>query len=1251
MITSEQKYAMVNQCRAHSLSVIRKNQKKFLPVFNTGKIFCCDKYRYMDKWHGYAYSADEPEKAFTILYVEHMPYRSLYKRVGNAAKSFTSNIDKMIFDNELVPFLLFINNRFVPWGKIDIVYDYGETYLKIHGPEYYKDFISDIKMLILPYNISFLYGPEPDSSFNSNFEALRSYINKTAVVKDGEIYISLPDTSVDYTYEHNTYNVGFWLLNQNKLKRLGLLSKERIDKLRQIDVNKIVNKNGYDEMVNTTVNIFDKDSYDNLELERLCNICTDNVLLKFNDKGELDDEGTNVIYLIDKSEVYYERIDVDGNQYIGRVKDGTMYVDESGLGMSIQNQLAHVHVNNTDEYVNGRDILFEENFFVFKNGCLCTDCKLDFAMYNNYRVYDIDKSTDYTADGKPYHQTQNNHITILTFLGDCDHLITHLDQFPNKKYIKQKLTESFYLNTDITGYRDMVSEPLDFDVYDSKTYDENVLDAMNSVLAYNPLLLDSLFTKYVYPVFYKGNELNEKMITLKRYKYKYINENDKQVMKRVLSEITGFDIPRMKFDEDHETYPLIFLNGELIYNYNDLKVYTNKLFLPMDKEFEPTDEIEILYILGINNNEFEFDSFQGVDHCYSKAIPKDELRIFSTDVQDMLEYPEIKYDFDNIAFPTYKRTYHVLSEDNVLGKLIQNKLGDTIEYDEVVTVPDDFMGRKVIAASSKKFVYQRLVVDKKAYRVQISKKFRCCDNQKQYCLFVNGRLMDRDDFIITLPKLDRPFDRMYVYSTRFFKPTDRIDLFYLPYEFMNMNNDKTFELKENGYIEYDRQSLKFPLDPDLYMIFVNGKKVAKNNIVMVSANTMRITKDTQSTNDLCIYSVVKDDMTEVSNYIATGKLSKYEKLIDFIKENDRLGYGELDCLFNEYVKMSNFDEPLNADVARIAIINEIVRDFWVSSGYDYNAHPFIYDFEHDDYITMDYKTGHYILPSMDATPNINIIKYDLHTLYFVMIDGDDEFTGTVYIENGRVIENPIFKWAYNDNYNTEEIEYQRLNRIDIPIEDDYEYEYDSNFRISTTSPVKEFILESSNGFNVCESVITTEFCSPIYYGLVDKSLVDGTNSDIYTDNPESLIKILTKSIQPNRLLDLNKYVIGNNKHFVYAVPRKYAYDLEGNLKLTFFLPDIKSPEVIAANRDDKTTPIYTDGLTESGTATESSGGTGGDFSYEGNLRELDEFVMRKFGHNVMYTNEYGYTEEYMIYISNGYFTRLYDNIGFDIKVR
>ena len=346
--------------------------------------------------------------------------------------------------------------------------------------------------------------------------------------------------------------------------------------------------------------------------------------------------------------------------------------------------------------------------------------------------------------------------------------------------------------------------------------------------------------------------------------------------------------------------------------------------------------------------------------------------------------------------------------------------------------------------------------------------------------------------------------------------------------------------------------------------------------------------------------------------------------------------------------MSNFEAPLNADVARIAIINEIVRDFWVASGYDYNAHPFIYDFDHDDYISKDYETGNYILPSMDAVPNINIIKYDLHHLYFVLCDGNSKISGKTYLENGRIIENPIFKWAYNDNYNTEEIEYQKLNDMDIPIHDDYEYEYHSNFVIGKKSKIAEFKLESFNGFNTCSSYITLNYCSPIYYGLVDNSLVNGTNSDIYSNHPTDIIKILNKVIQPRRDLTLDKYVIGNNKRFVYAVPKEYACDEDGTLLLTFFLPDINSPEVINANMDDKSTPIYTDGVVSSNVSDYSDGTEN---SYEGGLRELNAFTMQQFKNNVIYTNQYGYQEEYMIFISNGYFTRLYDNIGFDIKVK
>ena len=34
-----------------------------------------------------------------------------------------------------------------------------------------------------------------------------------------------------------------------------------------------------------------------------------------------------------------------------------------------------------------------------------------------------------------------------------------------------------------------------------------------------------------------------------------------------------------------------------------------------------------------------------------------------------------------------------------------------------------------------------------------------------------------------------------------------------------------------------------------------------------------------------------------------------------------------------------------------------------------------------------------------------------------------------------------------------------------------------------------------------------------------------------------------------------------------------------------------------------------------------------------------------------YTNDYNYTEPYVVFCSNGFFTRLFDNTGFDINVK
>ena len=1236
MITKEQEYALVNKYKSHSELVVRRNQKQFLPVFNTGKIFCTNKYHYMDKWYGYAYSVEEPDKAYTILYVENMPYKSLYKR---KEKSFTTSIEKMVFDNELVPFLLFVNNRFVSWNNIDIIYDNGDTYLKLHGTKYYKDLIKKIDMMILPYNVSYLE-EESEYTFNTNFNALSSYINQSAIVKDGTIFINLPDTNTDYTYDRYTYNIGFWVLKQYKLRCLGVLSQDRIDKLRAIPVVKKAFIDGYEQTLNTTVNMFDKDSYNNIHGDSIVNITKDNIIFKFNNNGELDDNGKSILYLVDKDEVKY---DIFKDLYIGRGNDIVESVDGS-LESSLEYYLGNIKFSSTEDYLNDPYTLFRENFIIFKNGCLCTDCGFDVGKYNNFKVYDIDKTKDYTSDGQLI--TDNNTDTkliVYAFRGNSDHIINHIDQFNNNNYIKNYMTGVFMSGQDNLGYSKMMGESLSFDIDNSKVYEEAFDEAVNEVLEYNPLLFNPLYTEFIHSVCYTGEEINGLISSIIKTKYihqgrKDSNGNPKP--DKIEFEEKGLKIPRMRFDKDHETYPMIFVNGELISNYNELKVYTNYLFLPIQNEFKVSDIIEVLYISGINNNEIPIGEFKDIDHCCSSVIPKEELRIFSTDVQDLLEYQEPDYDFDSIAFPVYKRTYTV-NEVNGLEFKLHTKLGEII-YDKYVSIDDNFIGRKCTAVSCRKFAYQRLVIDRKAYKVLLDKRFKYCDNQKQYCLFINGRVVPDDEYLITIPKLDRPFDNMYIYSAKFFKPTDRIDLFYLPQEFFSINQDQSIKVQSNGYIECDKRILKHPLSKELYMFFINGKKIPKDDIINVSTNMVRIARDTNTTDTLNIFPIVEDDIAEVTEYIdGINTKSKYESMIDFIKNNNSLGYDELDRLFNEYVKISNIEDPISADVARIAIINEIVRDFWVTNGYDYNAHPFIYDYELDDYITKD-ENGNYIIPALDALPNINIIKYDLHHLYFIIENYTDANNpkGEVCIEFGDKIENPVFKWGYNDNYNTEEIEYQKLNGIDVPIIDDYEYEYHSNLVVDMNSNVKEFKLEAFNGFNTCESTITVRFTNAIYYGLVDEDLIDYRNSDIYSKNLDNLIKSLNKVLKTTRDLDLNNYVIGNNKYFVFAAPKRLVYDKDGMLAITFFLPDINSSEVLKAIYDDKTTPILTDGTYEAGK----------DLSFNGNLKQLNKYEMKKL-EPVMYTNQYGYTEEYIVFITNGYFTRLYDNIGFDIKIR
>ena len=1141
-LNKESTYSLINKLKSHTKSTTQELQNKFLPVLYTGKIFKTKQYHYLDRWFTYAASVDEPEKTFGIIQVENLPYRNIgYKE---SKYSFCYPLTKMIYNKYIMPIMLFINNKFVPWDNIEVIHDSSISYLKIYGELYTYDSIRTIQMYTLPYNISYL-GVENDYMFNNSFEALSEYINKNATLVNDITYARLPDISTEYNYNNHTYSIGYWAYKQIILKEMKLLSNDRIDKLRAIKITKnIVNeRNEVVKSYITTINIFDRDSYIEGVKEQLKTSILGTKLFSFDKNNLLTENGVYNLYLIDSNEINIVKKSFNNDYYY---------------------DIDKVHHNN----------LTRDNFIIFKNGRICTDYKLSIGENNCYKIYDINKTQNINDNGSIGSTTTDNSCKVFIFYNeDVENTLFHRDSFVNKEYMYSIANNKFKDSNDI-GYIDELNEPLEFEISSKKTYEDNFSNAFNTVLEYNPLLFNSIYDRSIVTKTMSGSDVNKLFTSFLRNK--------------------GIKIPRMTY-ENHETYAMVFVNGELIEEYSTMITTSNLLFIKRDKKFNSSDVIELVYFVNVNNNEIPF-IYKGGD-IFDSIIPREDLKLFSTDVKDILKYQDITFDDNEISFPVY-------SKENGDVELIDNVLNN----------------RKMVAVSSKKFIYERLEVDQKAYRIRLSKRFKYCDNQKQYKLFINGRKVEDSYYLITIPKISRPFDAMYLYTSQFVDPTDRIELFYLPEEYENINSDYSITLQQNGYIECNKTILNFPFSKENFIFFINGKKIPFDDIINVSTNVVRIKTDPQTTANLQIIPINRNYISNVSEFLKNeNKLSNFEYLIDYILENNNLGYNEMDKLFNVYIKMSNIESVIGADVARIAIINEIVRDFWVTSGFDYNIRPFIYDYELDDFITTD-ENGNYIIPALDALPEININKDDLHTVYFQFMNDMPE-----YFEYGYKISNPLLSWEYNGSYSNNIIESQSINgeSLDVNIR-----QYQVSKIISTD---ESYVLKASNGFNTCSSTIDIKFANGIYYGLVDEDTLDNRASDIYHANPTRLLRDITKVIQPTVELSLTDYVIGNNKYFIYAAPERLVYDENGKFKISVYLPDINLSDYM----DDKTAPILTNG----------------EYDSENNLfiglDKLGIEVMTRFS----YTNIYGYTENYVILKTTGYFTRNLENAKFNIYVR
>ena len=84
---------------------------------------------------------------------------------------------------------------------------------------------------------------------------------------------------------------------------------------------------------------------------------------------------------------------------------------------------------------------------------------------------------------------------------------------------------------------------------------------------------------------------------------------------------------------------------------------------------------------------------------------------------------------------------------------------------------------------------------------------------------------------------------------------------------------------------------------------------------------------------------------ELDDYFHGATKCDWDKAIDNLYLSLKYGPLRLNTLFNNSIILSNFeDNDIAVNVGRIAILNEIARDFWVKNGYDYNKDIFLYDY-------------------------------------------------------------------------------------------------------------------------------------------------------------------------------------------------------------------------------------------------------------------------------------------------------------------
>lgn len=601
------------------------------------------------------------------------------------------------------------------------------------------------------------------------------------------------------------------------------------------------------------------------------------------------------------------------------------------------------------------------------------DCIVDTIMipYTNIEYKEnVINPKDYTflfdSDSLYQYGVIKDKIYTTISISDDDLLLVNQEMFCNTKFhipVDQRIDinhiisfkNGLLMNHDINDYTLNVFSINDKDntscyyygfiyKYSDQLFDNEISirnkDAAIQDLIYNqnPTLFESLKERFNFKFdLSKDNETN--MATALRYIMDYNSSLMSKIYKdkaRILSRFysgkallnsvrnDGYIHLSRRIKDNTNAYIIIFKNG---YLYNDYQngIYKNKDFLFKVIDVKPDDKFEIMYILDIDNNIYNFRMY---------SLDDDILKIDADiDIDNMILMSPTPY---NHNFENLERNDEILYTVDYEYKRIDSEhikliLKNSFYYDKLL-----FMGSK------RQFRYfcKYNLSDEPTYEFILPDTFKMCNNFDSYMVFLNGVFISKENYEISVFNPDDPFYNMEVYLNTPINKSDKIEVIYVGHIFKEIYRSEN--INTSGNILIDMSKMKYPFDKDNYIVFNNGKKLYDSELYNIDSHRFSISTSDTLSNQISIIQYIDEE--EVLSSLFENNTDLLNSICNSMTEESMTRYYSRNSL--NIAPIKDKGDLITKDER----IMRMIKNYWLKSYINYGEEMPISIYNKDDII-------------------------------------------------------------------------------------------------------------------------------------------------------------------------------------------------------------------------------------------------------------------------------------------------------------